>query len=259
MNLKMLSAALLLSLVLTSAGQAQLKVENEVGLSRVLSHGGVIEELELTENQQDRLHGMWIEVQQELSTEFRKFQDNYSDRLSPEALAELKEQLRLNIELVREREFKRLSDTLEPEQMDRLKQIRVQLLKRDSNGMAAIAYELELTEKQVGQISKLGQKWQAEVRKAMNPERGSQLTQVEISERVKVAKEQAQQELLELLTAEQRTKLAELEGEPYEFHTSENKAERMARKAEEEGKSVEATDTESDSSAETNPESKPKK
>ena len=164
----------------------------------LLNHPSVQKDLELVEEQQDRLREINREFSRHISEEMAKFKNGpngFDVRRFKEIqpiLAELTAQKRAQIESV-----------LLPHQLDRLKQVALQMNMKSRGTARALqselAKELDITEEQVQRLK----------------EREKQLNQ-ELQEKIKQWKEEARKELLEELTPQQRTKLNQLLGDKFE-------------------------------------------
>ena len=219
MRIPSVAFVLFLQIAFTSVGFSQQKLQSEVklGLSHTLSFKGVSEDLELTDEQKEKLFGLWTEVQTKLEHAFREYKANYSPRFKGEALKELNDQLADGIKEVREFELERLEEVLLPQQMNRLQQIRFQILKRDSDGLQKLNRELSLTKDQISQINKVKVKLKGTLRELQQYSREEQLTPNEIKEEVAAVRKENREKLLAILTSTQRSKLKQLEGEPFEI------------------------------------------
>ena len=210
---------------------SQTNRESEMGLSYMLTLGGIEEGLGLTEEQSDGLYGLWMNIETELKFEFEKYQAAFSENLSADAREDLKVQLELAINTIRDKEYTLLSDRLSESQLARLKQIRIQYLKRTNQGIEALEFELKLTAEQITQIEKIRASLQKELNQVQTDSREKKMSQLGISRETEALQDRAQQDVLAILTADQRRQIAELEGEKFEFHTAANKAEREAAAA----------------------------
>jgi hypothetical protein len=221
MTNSMLFLIFALQLAITAVGYSQTQLSSEVklGLSYTLKFNGVAKDLELTQEQNERLIGLWVEVETKLGHAFQNYKANYSPRFSEEKQDELKQELAAKIDDVRKTEMERLNEVLVPQQLKRLNQIRFQILKRNSDGLQALVDELRLTQDQVSQIKKVKAKLKATLRELQQYARKEQLSPNELAEEVQALRKQHQEDLLAVLSTTQRSKLKGLEGEPFEVQT----------------------------------------
>jgi len=224
-SMRLLVFVLHLAIATVGYSQTQLSSEVKLGLSYTLKFNGVARDLELTEEQNERLMGLWVEVEKKLEDAFQNYKANYSPRFSEEEQDELKQELATEIDNVRKTEMDRLNEVLLPQQLKRLKQIRFQILKRNSDGLQALVDELRLTQNQVSQIKKIKATLKESNRKLQQSARERQLTPNELAEEVQAIRKQYQSDLLAVLSATQRSKLKELEGAPFEVQTGTPKKE----------------------------------
>jgi hypothetical protein len=208
-----------------SPGQAQqLNEEMKLGLSYVLSFKGVAQDLELSDTQNEKLMGLWLEVKMKLEREIQDYQANFSPRFSPAERGEMETALKTRIEEIRQLELDRITDVLLPDQLKRLRQIRFQILKRDSDGMQTFIKELDLTPVQIAKIKQAKTTLQETIKELRGYAGQEQLTRNEITEEILLIRKKAETDLLEILSADQRKKLNDLEGEPFEVQTGKPKA-----------------------------------
>lgn len=211
-----------LHLLFASKSLAQPRIDQEakLGLSYVLSFKGVAKDLELSESQNDQLIGSWIEVKRNLETAFRNYKMNYSPRLSSEEKRELENSLAEEIKKVRENETKKLDKVLLPHQVERLKQIQFQILRRDSDGMPGLAEALKLTKDQLKKFKSLKTELAKSIQNLKREARTEQLTPNEVMEKLETIQSQSSKDVEKVLSDEQRRKLKKLEGEPFKLHTA---------------------------------------
>ena len=202
---------------LPTDANAQLDKETQLGLSHVLSLGGAAKELEMTDDQQFALVDLWMTVENELQREFQNYEMNFSQNLPAAEQEELKEQLSKAINKIRENEIKQLDSVLLPGQIDRLKQIRFQHLKRNGNVFDALKDELGLSEDQIRKVKSVRDSLAQEALEIQNNAREVGISQAELSDHIKQLRNRLENELENILSGEQRAKLAQLEGKKFEF------------------------------------------
>lgn len=210
----------LLPLLCASPSLAQMKLADEItlGLSNVLKYDGVSQELELTIDQTEKLAGLWVEVEMKLELAFEEYKNDYSPRFDNEQRQQLLRGLESDIEAVRADELERLTDALLPHQLQRLKQIRVQILKRNG-GLRGLAQELSLTDDQLDRIEAIQRELKTTLVELQKQARVEQLTGNEIREESSAIRQKHRTRLLEVLTQAQRLTLKRIEGAPFELQS----------------------------------------
>ena len=220
LRVKLLKFLVLFWLIaLPSAGLAQVEKEVQQGLANLLRIGGIGQEIQMTEVQFEKLFGLWLETKFEMEQAFQRYNDNLSDTLPAEKTAQLKKQLDDAIVKIREKEFQRIKDTLNDDQLTRLKQLRIQYLTRKSDGIESLQEELDLTAAQIRRIQQVADNTQKELMKLREAQRVEKLTKMEIVEFVKQIREKSKQQIEALLTNNQKQKLIELMGKSFDFES----------------------------------------
>ena len=114
-----------------------------------------------------------------------------------------------------------LGKILQPEQLKRLRQIELQVLGVVALRRPEVKKHLGITEEQEGQFQDLERKAREEIQKAMQEARDQEtLDWAQIRQRGEELRKKAEQEGMAVLTAEQKTKLKEMMGEPFELDRS---------------------------------------
>jgi hypothetical protein len=216
-----------LHVAFTSFGFAQKELGSEVkiGLSYVLKYNGVAQDLELADNQKEKLTGLWVEVETKLEHAFQDYKANYSPRFSDEQQEKLKGELETQIADIRVIELERLKDALIPDQFERLEQIRFQILKRNSDGLQGLVTELSITDDQIQKIKGVQIGFKETLLELRQYAREQQLTPNEIVEDVAGLRKENEEKLFEVLTSTQRSKLERLQGELFVVQTGTPKKE----------------------------------
>ena len=217
------------------SGQTQAEKETEQGISQILKLGGIAQEVELTPEQHDQLFGLWLEIKFDLNKAFQNYKDSFSETLPTQKQAELKQELAEAITGIRDKEFERLEATLLSDQMDRLKQLRIQYLNRRGSGVGALKQELNLTSGQVRKIEQAAESLKKQLQEIQSRQRDEQLTRVEMIQIVKDLTAKSRKEATSCLTTAQRQTLNRLQGEEFDF-----KAGRRVSEQEENPESMEA-------------------
>jgi hypothetical protein len=165
-------------------------------MAGLLRNESVQKELELLDDQIEELQGL-AESQRE---SFRDAFQGLQDLSREERMAKFREVMEKN----REEQEKQIGKVLLPHQMKRLKQIQFQQRTRGGIGRVAgnegLSNELGITEAQREKLQQKAQEVEEEIRAKLNELR-----------------EQAQAELLSVLTPAQQAKWKELAGEPFEM------------------------------------------
>lgn len=234
MNLPNCITMVLLAVCLTAQGtyaqldqetRDRMQVESQIGLSRILSMGGVEKELEMNENQLLDVAGLWSQVQFNIRALVREYEAQLKKADASDADA-LKKEFEKRFEAIREEELNTISKVLLPFQLERLKQIQAQYTKQTSQGMAMTLENLELTDQQKSRLKQIQSDLTATLkdlrsklgkRNEDNEEETEPVTQESIAARMSQAKDKAFEDVMKLLTREQRDALASREGEPFEF------------------------------------------
>jgi hypothetical protein len=206
-------------LSIPGAVYAQVTTETEQGLSYVLNLGGIDREIELTPQQHDQLFGLWLEINFDLQKAFQDYRDNFSETLPASRQAEVKQKLAEAIANIRKKELERLEKSLLADQLNRLKQLRIQYLSRQGGGVKILREELDLNPGQIRKIEQAAESMKRQLTEIQSHQREEQLTKTEILEIVKELREQSLNEVMSCLTDAQKRKLKLLQGEAFDFAT----------------------------------------
>ncbi len=212
-----LLASLLLQLPWVTSASAQIEKELEQGLSFALSLGGADQDLTMTGEQRFELVGLSVMIQRDLRNAFQEFTSNYSEGLSAEEKQRVEDKLASAIKKIRKNEMQQLEMVLKADQIERLKQIRFQYLRRNSGGLESIRSELDLSDQQLARIEQVGKQMIADIMEVNAGSRDLQLTPIEVTDHVMQIKTNTEKDLLSILTPAQRQKLKSLEGEEFQF------------------------------------------
>ena len=228
-----LFVALGIQVLFAGPAQSQIQKESQIGLSSILSLGGMREELEMSDEQANNLMDLWIVIRDELETEFQNYARKFGGSVSQENQKQLVSDFRATVEKIRDKELASINAVLLPHQVKRLKELHVQYLKRSSDGFETIAEQLELTTVQKEEIKQVGISLKKKIQTLYREARNEGTSTAELAETTQLLRLEAEDELLGVLTPSQREKLKELEGEKFEFQTIESRK----QKEEGEGKS----------------------
>jgi hypothetical protein len=207
-------------------------------LPGALANPRLQEELKLTDAQKESLREYSEKLREELRQRFGRREDgeDLSEQQRRERFRKMREQVRAGAAEVETK----VSEILEPAQFKRFKQIELQLQGVQGLGRADVAQPLGLSDQQkqdLRQVIEEMRRKSAELRersmrlfqgyrdlsrdlsdeqRQTRRQQGEQLRE----EREKIRKD-AQKQAMAILTDEQRTKLSDLKGEPFEFGRSE--------------------------------------
>ena len=217
----------LLLLLTPSVALAQLSYKSEAsfGLSRVLAYKGVSEDLEMDLTQTEKLQGLWTLIEIKLRQKFQEYRGNFSPRLSEEARDLLNEELADGVDAVRDIEIERLEEVLSASQIDRLRQIKFQLVNQNSGNLTYLKEDLDITRDQLADIKELMKKQSAERQKLRQNARIELLTPNEVAEFAADIAEDFEGQLRDILTVGQRQELERLQGKKFDFQIGTPKAE----------------------------------
>ena len=218
-----LNVVLLLAICTDAHSQTDLQAESRFGLSAMLRYKGVRQDLKMSDQQYEKLLGLWSEVEHKLTIEFRAFKKGYSERFSEEKKKALQGELMIGITQVREFESERLEAVLNSQQIKRLEQIRFQVLQREQQGAGQLIEALELSSRQLTQFEKFQEECKTRLSEFQQNARRKQLTENEMAEELQSLRKEFEEEMLEILTVSQRNKLKDLQGKPFEFQVGKPK------------------------------------
>lgn len=200
-----LGVALLFALTDLSLAQPGVGPGGRGGLARggfggnvmgLLMNREVQEELQLVEDQLEDIEALQTEMRDEMRSMFQGMRD-----LDPDERQSFMEDMRKKMEKVGKDFEDRASEILLPHQFDRLKQLQVQAGNaRGIENNQALIEQLGLTEDQVEEM------------KAKAEEVNRKL-----QEKIAKLREQAQDEVLSVLSSEQQKKFKELIGDSFDF------------------------------------------
>ena len=224
--MKLLAVLVVISVpfVFGAEGHSQTRhEESQVGLSSILSLGGMRKELEMSDEQANNLMDLWITTSDELKSKLDQFARQAGGLISEEKRNELEEELKQAIKKVRDKELETINAVLLPHQVKRLKELHVQYAKRNSGGFQTIADQLDMDAAQKEEVVQVGISLKTKTRELYGKVRDGELSQAEFKIQLQTLQKETEDELLSILTPTQRKKLKELEGEKFEFQTSANR------------------------------------
>ena len=201
----LLVCAITLASVTATDAQAQFRGRGGgFGVGGLLMSEEVRQEVNLSEEQQQELRAMGEETRNEMRERMRTLWEGYRE-MSEEERNAAREDMRAEMEEMRVEVESRVKKVLKPEQFDRLRQIELQqeVSRRGSSealSQGRVAEELGITDEQREQL----QAKAAEVQQKLN-------------EKIQQLRADAREEILGVLTAEQRAKYDALVGKPFEM------------------------------------------
>ncbi len=175
--------------IIFSGGGIALGGDDDLGIS---NDEQFQEEIGLVAEQKEKLVALRKEIQERRDTKFREVQSVGREKAG-QLIADFEKQIREDVK-------KKMSDILLPHQLDRIRQIKVQSQLKNRGVMAVsrgdLADVLGITDEQKTELAEKQKKAERQLR-----------------EKIDALRKEMQKELLdEVLTAEQRKKLAELAG-----------------------------------------------
>ena len=168
------------------------------GALGLLRNQQVLDELDIVEEQQEKLEAIGEKLRDEMREMFSGMRD-LSREEREEKFGELREKMQERVADIQ----KEVDEILLPNQRDRLKQIANQMQNRGGASRAlngSLGDELGLSDKQKEELTEKAQELRAELEKKIGELR-----------------KESEDELLQVLTPEQRKKYKKMLGEPFEF------------------------------------------
>jgi Spy/CpxP family protein refolding chaperone len=173
------------------------------GMLGLIMREDVQQEIQLVDEQREKVMAVVEESRDEMRTEMRSMFEEMRD-LSDEERRERFGEIREKMEEMNAGVEAKLKKALLPHQLDRLKQIdlQVRMQQRGEGGLSSrtVAEALDLSDEQREKLEQRAE----EVRK-------------ELQEKVRQAQAEAREKMLEVLTPEQRAKLDEMLGETFQM------------------------------------------
>ncbi len=169
------------------------------GMTGLLMSGDVRDELEISDEQLSDLRSMGEEMRDQMRSMFQGMRD-----LSPEERRERFESMRADMEDMRLQAEDRMGEILLPHQMARLREINLQQQVRRGGLQGALrgelAQELGISEEQREELAAKAQELQQD-----------------LQEKIEQLRKDAREELMSLLTPDQRSKLESMMGSEFEM------------------------------------------
>ena len=187
------------------------------GLSTMLNIQGVVNELEMTPEQQNDLQDYSFEVRQKIAGKSQVFRRLLNRKLSDERKTLLTGEWLMAIQEIRSAEEASLAKVLDSAQLKRLKQIRFQYLTRRTNGVDIIAESLNFSESQIRKLEELKSSYRKKLFKQNEEKDFESVKQLKESE--KRLFDDFIEEFEQVMTKNQRRKLKDFQGEAFDFST----------------------------------------
>jgi Spy/CpxP family protein refolding chaperone len=187
------------------------------GILGLLRSEAVQKELKLSDEQRELIRELADEVRTKIREQFSGFDFRKLRDMSDQERQKLFEEGRRKMELIAKEAEETLELVLEPHQLKRLKQLQLQREGVFAIGRPDIAKQLGLSEQQIAKVRELIESLRPDREKMREVFRqGRDAVRKYFAEREERRKE-AEKQILELLTPEQRKKWEGLIGEPFEF------------------------------------------
>ncbi len=208
----------------------------------LLASEQVQKELEIVDEQKEKLQKLGEEVRKEMQERFRgsgdlspeerraQWQERRAkwEKMSEEERRAEIDKMRKEWETRTEEIIKKVEGILLPHQMDRLKQIQLQVQGGSVTSNPKVAEELKITEEQKEKLRKIRDELQEKMRGFGEKFRGlrdleSEAREAkikEIREEITKLRKEAEEKALAVLTGEQRAKLEKMIGKKFEFDWS---------------------------------------
>jgi len=184
----------------------------------------VQQELKLTEDQKSKLQKLGEKMRDEFRERFSGM-EGLSREERQKKMEEMREQMQKEGAERAEALKKQLAEILKPEQMKRMRQIELQQAGPAALAQPVVAEAVGLTDEQKEKIQEIQRESQEEMRKLWqsaregdSEERGGRMEQ--LREKGRELREKAEKKAMSLLKPEQKKKLGEMMGEPFELDRS---------------------------------------
>ena len=187
----------------------------------------VQKELEIVDEQKEKLQKLADEAMQEMREGMRERFAGLRDLPDEERRAKFDE-IRKEMEGRAEKMMKKVEEVLLPHQIDRLKQIQLQMQGGSVTSNPKVAEELKLTEEQKEKLRKIRDELQEKMRGFGEKFRGLRDLEgeareakiKELREEITKLRKEGEEKALAVLTGEQRAKLEKMIGKKFEFDWS---------------------------------------
>jgi Spy/CpxP family protein refolding chaperone len=208
-------SALVGLLLLSLAGMAQgggqgrggMMGRNNNSLLGLLQRKDVQDDLALTDAEKTKITELQTKVQEDMRARMEEMRNGGGGGFDPQAM-------RAEFEKVNKENDKKVAAILTPEQLTRLKQIRIQVMGNSAITDKDVQKDLGLSESQVSQIKKLQEDQQAGMQSMMEAMRDGSMDRDEMRAEMDKRNKKFDADLAKVLTTDQAAKLKELGGKP---------------------------------------------
>ncbi len=190
--------------------------------------GGTADDLGMTSDEKYHLGDVWLMTEMELRSEIQKYNSKFSEVLSDGEKEKLKAELVEAVAAIRDHELVQIKKVLSGKQIDRLRQIRFQFLKKNGDGFKSLKDELELTVEQLEKVKSIQTKLHREMNEMRSGGRKMKISNDEIAGHIRMIRNRLEDELVATLTGSQRAKLNQLQGKTFEFQYGPKAAKKSA-------------------------------
>jgi hypothetical protein len=186
-------------------------------LSGTLGLGGVAHELQMTADQQFELSDLPVMTELRMQELLRNYHAELGATVPAEMQTALLEQLVADRAKIRAWEQEQLEKVLSPEQLERLRQLRIQHVARSGGGFVALQELLGLSDQQLAQIRQIGEDRRRDMGDHERTCLEAGIPRADIDHDLRHMRAKAQEQVLAVLDASQRRELETLQGQPFSF------------------------------------------
>ncbi len=197
--------------------EGRFELESGTELSGALGLRGVARELKMTADQQFELSDLPLMTEMRMQELLRHYQAELGSSVPAGTQAALREQLQADLAEIREWEQEQLEKILSPEQLERLRQLRIQHVASSRGGLAALQELLGLSEKQLKQIRQIGEDLRRDMGEHQRTGLEAGIPRADIEHDLRHMQTKAHEQVLAALDASQRRELESLQGKPFGF------------------------------------------
>ncbi|GAB6167424.1 hypothetical protein JCM19992_34240 [Thermostilla marina] len=189
-----------------------------MGILGLLRIEQVQKEIELLDDQKADLEKLGEKAREAMREVFGDFRN-----LSREEMQQRREEIQKKMQEQQKKLQAEVEKILLPHQLERLEQIRIQLMGIQALNDPEVAKKLNITDAQKEKIQKVQEQAREKMREAFQGMRGGDGQRPDpeaMRERFTKLREQIEKDVLAVLTSEQKKKFEELKGEPFELDRS---------------------------------------
>ncbi len=177
----------------------------------------VRQELKTTDEQNEQLDQLMADVQSQMQAQFAGFNQQEFQNLPQEEQQKRREEFRKKMEEVNKSAEAKLGTILKAEQNQRLKELRLQREGIEAFARPEVAQELGLTQEQQGKIRQVMQESRPQPGALGNLQSLSEEDRRKLFEEMRAKREKAQQDILAVLSDEQKAQWAKMKGAEFKF------------------------------------------